>query len=590
MEGETLIVQGTGSELGSYRWGDYTSMSVDPVDDCTFWYVNEYLSSSGMQNWKTRIASFKFPSCTNVPPPVMLSPSSLAFGNQLAGTVSASQSVTLTNNQTTALDISGVSVSSNFAQTNNCGASVAASATCTIVVTFAPNSTGLFSGTVTISDDAGNSPQVLSVSGTGIAPVASLSRAVLSFGAQAVGSTSSSKPVILTNSGSAPLSVTRVSISGSFSESDNCTGAVLQAKGNCTINVSFSPLLTGTVTGEVTITDAAASSPQLVGLSGMAVYPLSMSPASLSFGNVTVGTTTAAKTVTLSNNLPTALSLSMAATGNYSVAGSGSTPCGSTLAGTSKCSISVAFSPTSNGTIKGAVTLSYNGSLSPQVILLSGVGVNGTIAAPLTFSPSSVNFNNVVAGTTSTARAVKVTNSGTVPITISSISAGADFAASSSGTMPCGGLLAVAASCAFSVTFIPIAPGSTAGSVTIADDFAVSPQILNLSGTAILPVTLSPTSLSFTTQAVGNTSPSQTIAVTNNQTKSLTINSVAASGDYLITTAGTNPCGSSIPALGTCNIGVAFTPNIAGTINGAVTINHNAAFSPQVVSLTGTAQ
>jgi hypothetical protein len=185
---------------------------------------------------------------------------------------------------------------------------------------------------------------------------------------------------------------------------------------------------------------------------------------------------------------------------------------------------------------------------------------------------------------------VKVTNSGTVPITISSISGGADFAASSSGTMPCGGLLAVAASCTFNVTFIPVAPGSTAGSVTIADDFAVSPQILNLSGTAILPVTLSPTSLSFTTQAVGTTSPSQAIAVTNNQTKSLTINSVAASGDYLITTAGTNPCGSSIPALGTCNLGVVFTPNIAGTITGAVTINHNAAFSPQVVSLTGTAQ
>jgi hypothetical protein len=164
----------------------------------------------------------------------MLSPSSLAFGNQLVGTVSASQSVTLTNNQTTALNISGISASSNFAQTNNCGATVGAGATCTIVVTFAPTSTGLSSGIVTISDDAGNSPQALSVSGTGIAAIASLSRAVLSFGAQPVGATSASKPVILTNSGSAPLSVTGVSVSGSFTESDNCAGAVLQPKGNST--------------------------------------------------------------------------------------------------------------------------------------------------------------------------------------------------------------------------------------------------------------------------------------------------------------------------------------------------------------------
>jgi hypothetical protein len=151
-------------------------------------------------------------------------------------------------------------------------------------------------------------------------------------------------------------------------------------------------------------------------------------------------------------------------------------------------------------------------------------------------------------------------------------------------------LLAAAANCSFNVTFTPIVPGTAIGSVTITDDAVVSPQILNVSGTAILPVTLSPASLTFTAQTVGTTSPSQVIAVTNNQTKSLIINSVAASGDYLITTAGTNQCGSSVPALGTCNIGVAFTPNMTGTITGAVTINHNAAFGPQVVSLTGTGQ
>ena len=64
MEAEALIINGGGAETNTYqRWGDYSGMSVDPVDDCTFWYTNEYFASTGDWNWQTRIASFKFPGC-----------------------------------------------------------------------------------------------------------------------------------------------------------------------------------------------------------------------------------------------------------------------------------------------------------------------------------------------------------------------------------------------------------------------------------------------------------------------------------------------------------------------------------------------
>jgi hypothetical protein len=63
LEAETSIIEGTGAETSIGRWGDYSSISVDPTDDCTFWYTNEYLQTSGSRNWNTRIASFKFPSC-----------------------------------------------------------------------------------------------------------------------------------------------------------------------------------------------------------------------------------------------------------------------------------------------------------------------------------------------------------------------------------------------------------------------------------------------------------------------------------------------------------------------------------------------
>jgi len=61
---ETSILAGTGAQLKNLnRWGDYTALSVDPVDDCTFWYFNEYITTSGTFNWHTRIASFKLANC-----------------------------------------------------------------------------------------------------------------------------------------------------------------------------------------------------------------------------------------------------------------------------------------------------------------------------------------------------------------------------------------------------------------------------------------------------------------------------------------------------------------------------------------------
>jgi hypothetical protein len=63
LEGEASIIEGTGSQTNASNWGDYSSMSIDPVDDCTFWYTTECLKENSNYNWSTRIASFKFPQC-----------------------------------------------------------------------------------------------------------------------------------------------------------------------------------------------------------------------------------------------------------------------------------------------------------------------------------------------------------------------------------------------------------------------------------------------------------------------------------------------------------------------------------------------
>jgi hypothetical protein len=76
--GESNVITGGGSQTKANRWGDYTSMAVDPVDDCTFWYTNEYIPANGVYNWKTRVATFKVPGCA----PAWSAPTALGGGLQ----------------------------------------------------------------------------------------------------------------------------------------------------------------------------------------------------------------------------------------------------------------------------------------------------------------------------------------------------------------------------------------------------------------------------------------------------------------------------------------------------------------------------
>jgi len=94
-------------------------------------------------------------------------PNKLTFASQKVGTTSNPQTVTVTNNQTTTVTISSITITGDFAQTNTCGTSLAAGASCTMSVTFSPTKTGTRRGTITIMDTAYGSPQTVSLTGTG---------------------------------------------------------------------------------------------------------------------------------------------------------------------------------------------------------------------------------------------------------------------------------------------------------------------------------------------------------------------------------------------------------------------------------------
>jgi hypothetical protein len=179
----------------------------------------------------------------------------------------------------TSLALTGTNAS-DFAQTNTCGSSVAASANCTISVRFTPSASGSRTASLSITDNASGSPQTVSLSGTGTVALASLSPTSLAFGNQAVDVTSTAQTVTLSNTGNAALSITSLAFTGTnandFAQTNTC-GSSLAAGAKCTIVVMFTPSVTGTRAASLSVSDNASGSPQSVPLSGAGTHDVILS-------------------------------------------------------------------------------------------------------------------------------------------------------------------------------------------------------------------------------------------------------------------------------------------------------------------------
>ena len=231
-------------------------------------------------------------------PTASLAPTSLNFGSERVGTSCSPRLVTLSNNGTATLLISSIAVtgtnSGDFTQTNTCGASIAAGASCTIMVTFAPTQAGSRSASLSITDNAPGSPQTVSLSGTGTGPAVTLTPTSLVFGVQTIGTSSGTKGITLLNTGNSALTITRIGISGlnagDFSQSNNCplSPSTLAADQSCLIGVTFDPTASGTRRASVVVTDNASGSPQSVPLTGTGTAA-PLSPNTLNFGATNVG-------------------------------------------------------------------------------------------------------------------------------------------------------------------------------------------------------------------------------------------------------------------------------------------------------------
>ncbi len=541
---------------------------------------------------------------TGLAPSVSLSPASLAFEPQLVGTPSATQTSTLTNTGGAPLAISSIALGGanpgEYTLTNDCPlapSTLDGGLACTISVTFTPTLAGARPASVTIAYDAAGSPRELVLSGEGTNPVpaVTLTPSSLDFGPQRVGTTSASQTTILKNVGTADLTIDSIAAGGDFAQTNDCP-ATLAPDATCTISVTFAPTAAGSRTGIVSVVDDAANSPQGILASGTGtVSGITLTPASLTFSSRVVGSASAAQTTTLTSSGTAPLAIAGIAVSGPNAADYAQTndcPTTGTLAVNASCTISVTFAPTASGTRTATVTVTDDAPGSPQAVALTGTGV---AAAPaVTLTPTTIPFGSQRVGTTSAAQSATMTNSGTVPLTITGFAIMGANAGDYAQTNTCPlapATLAVSESCTISMTFTPGATGSRTATVSVADDAVDSPQTVALSGTGVAPAaSLTPSSLTFATQ-VGTTSSAQTATFANTGTAGLTISSIGITGANAADFAQTNTCPvapASLAASASCTISVKFTPGATGSRSASVTISHDAADSPHTVALTGT--
>jgi len=412
------------------------------------------------------------------------------------------------------------------------------------------------------------------------APAMAINPTTVTYSGQAVGTSSASVTVVVTNSGTAALSVSSVVTSGDFSETDNCAGQTIAQGATCSVQVQFAPTATGPRTGLLTVYGNVSGGQATAALSGTGTVSAAivLTPLTLIFPSTNVGATSAVQNVTVSNTGGTTATLQTPLiNGSFQISAN---TCGASLAPGTGCTLSIVFAPTTAGTQSGALTVVD--SAGTQAASLSGVATN---PATDSLSPLSLSFGPQQLSTVSAAQQVTLLNTGDVALTlISAQVTSGDFTVLNG----CGNSLNAHSSCALSVSFAPQRVGAQTGGLAVADQFRS--QTIVLSGTGLAPpgVSLSPAGgLTFGSVGLGLGSAAQAITLTNNGGATLAIAGVAATGDFSLF-AGGSTCGASLAPSAFCTVQVVFAPTATGIRSGTVTFSNNASSSPQTIALTGT--
>ncbi len=466
---------------------------------------------------------------------VTLAPSTINFQRILVGTASAGAQVTLTNEGTASLNISGFGVTGPFAVTGLSAGSLAPGASAQLTVTFNPTVPGGANGALEFSSDDPASPSRLTLQGIGVAPRVSAAPAAVPFGQAALG-TASSATVRLTNSGDATLNISSLRLSGANAGDfvlDAGAGALSLAPGATTvINVGFAPSDHGAREAMLEVASDAFETANLsIPLSGSGVGSrVAVSPAAVDFGDANVGTTPVSRSIQILNTGETnlvvsAITFSGTDASDFTV----TTALPLTVTPGSSAQVALSFEPSAIGARSGRATVISNDTQSANVsVVLTGNGTSRMLAV----NPASVAFGNVRVSRSSS-QDVTLTNSGSAPLTVSTLTISGDDASSFTRdivTLPI--TLAPGVSQAIPVTFSPSRVGLASASLAVmSDDPSRANAVIPLTGRGVSPaVAVSPGSLEFGGQLVGRASSERTVELKNTGTSPLTVTEVSLAG------------------------------------------------------------
>ncbi|MGB6726774.1 MAG: choice-of-anchor D domain-containing protein, partial [Terracidiphilus sp.] len=551
-------------------------------------------------------------------PPTTLSATTLPFGDVVINETSVIRSFTLKNNQLTALGIASITPPAGgyaVVPATTCGSSLADGATCTISLTLTPTALGtIAAGKLTIATTSPSLSLTVALTGTGVPPT-TVSATSVNFGYVVVQETSTTHNITVRNNQLVPLNFTSMpAVTGSefaivtpTSPAIPCTSSTpLAPSATCTIPLtltsSAAPGGLGSQTSALTIvTDGGGT--QTVALTGWGILPVTVSKAALNFATTLVGNTSAALTLIVKNQQDkvlhiTPFPISGTNPGDFAWTSTGATACGSSIAASSSCTVSVTFTPLASGPRLATLDITDDSSTSPHLVTLSGDG-NATVNV----TPMSITSFSTPVGNTSHSITVTIKNNNTSPsdtVTINSFQTTGDFLTTPISCSPLPFTLAAGATCTAAVQFAPTIGGTSTGQLQVNDSALTSPQVVNLSGNGIDPLTVAtnpvaikPPNLIYSAQPAGTISGPKSVTLTNLESQPEKF-SLQLTGDFI--PAG-NSCSSgainsgSINAKSSCVIAVDFAPAATaanGPDNGTLTISDSApGGTPLSVSLTG---
>lgn len=513
-------------------------------------------------------------------PNISVSPTAITFSDTVTVTElsSSTQSVQIINTSPTAVAIAAT-ITGDFSFQNQCPATLAASSSCNLLVSFAPSQPGVREGLLSISAGGAFSPTTVTLSGTANA-ILPANNGTLSLGEITVGepliawypiqaalpsltvsSSSSAFAVAIANSGP-----TQPPTLPSSSFTSSASGSCI----SCWLGVQFLSEVAGSQNATLSLSTVAGGNPEAVAVTASAtpISGLQLTPTNPSFGSVPVHSTTAGVTFTLTNLLSPATTAnieSITASGDFSVLTASTGDCSQSIAAAAACNIRVAFAPTAQGSRSGTLTVVTDTGTVTAALTGSGAPDPG-----LALQPIALIFNNQ-AGVAATQQTISVTNTGASSIMVGAPSTGtSSFTATSTcGTLP------PAAQCSIAVAFTPgttlaqdslTLPVSTGSGAQLTTSYIIPLSGAYTSNSAGLIIT--PTMSNLGSAATGEVGSTRQFSITNVTSEPLNL-SLSLPRQFPL--AGATNC-TTLAAGATCTLSISLAPAVNGALTGTLQI------------------